>query len=229
MKAENHSVPFFRTSVSALSKPTFQQSGGSGVLSVVRPLEDSAQETDKECVDRLVCEDRGAFRKLFEKYYKELYVFARQYVHSSETCKDILQDVFSYLWEKREQLEINQSVKAYLYRAVHHQCLNYLKKTNTTHRHLTSFHLQQQQSFLYQQNAHDQLQEKELQETIHQAMASLPEQCRKIFLLSREQGLKHKEIARQLSISPKTVEVQIYRALKYLKQQLPVSATRTKK
>ncbi|MGQ7868853.1 RNA polymerase sigma-70 factor [Sunxiuqinia sp. sy24] len=223
MKAENRSVSFLSSSVPAWAIPPFQEAElnhTSKVLSVLRPKEDPSQESDVECLDRLVCEDRTAFRKLFEKYYKELYGFARKYVDSGEACKDILQDVFSYLWEKREQLEINQSVKAYLYRAVHHQCINYLKKTNTNHLHLNSFHLQQQRNHFYQQNAHDQLQEKELQETIRQAIESLPEKCRKIFSLSREKGLKHKEIARQLSISPKTVEVQIYRALKYLKQQL---------
>lgn len=223
MKAENRSVSFLTASVSSWAIPSVSrtnQNDTSKVLSVLHPREESSEESDAECLDRIVCEDRRAFRKLFEKYYKELYGFARKYVDSGDACKDILQDVFSYLWEKRDRLEINQSVKAYLYRAVYHGCLNYLKKTNSDLQHLSNFHLQQQQSRSYANDAVEQLQEKELQKTIRRAVNELPEQCRKIFSLSREKGLKHKEIARELNISTKTVEVQIYRALKYLKHQL---------
>jgi RNA polymerase sigma-70 factor (ECF subfamily) len=188
-------------------------------LSVSR-FDQHTENPDIECIDRIVCDDMQAFKQLFERYYHQLYFYARKHVRSQEACKDILQDVFSYLWEKRHHLEINQSVKAYLHRAVHYRCINYLKKENLDYLHLNHFHLRQSFMEGFQQDAHHQLQEKELFENIERIIGALPEQCRKIFRLSRENGLKHKEIASKLSISTKTVEVQIYRALKYLKQNL---------
>lgn len=223
MKAETRFIAFPSSPASGWGVSQAKDVGfksSATVLSVLREKESTTDKADTECLDRLVCEDRAAFRQLFDRYYKELYCYARKYVQSVDVCKDILQDVFSYLWEKREQLEVTQSVKAYLYRAVHHRCINHLKKTDNDYRHLNNYHLQQQIVQPHQQDSLHLLQEKEMQETINRVVNELPEQCRKIFILSRENGLRHKEIAQQLCISPKTVEVQIYRALKYLKQQL---------
>lgn len=229
MKAETRFMSFSVPGDPDRTKPMAKENttGHSAqAFSLLRVEENLYDPTDAECLDLIVCEDQAAFRKLFEKYYKELFCFARRYVQSPDACKDILQDVFSYFWEKRAQLEIHQSVKAYLYRAIHHRCVNYLKKIDNDNRHLNNFHIQQNFVNPMQPDALNQMQEKELMATIERAIGELPEQCRKIFTLSRKEGLQHKEIARQLSISPKTVEVQIYRALKYLKQQLSVSEKR---
>lgn len=181
-----------------------------------------ADESDNKChssVAPINFDDPKAFKRLFELYYKELYCHARKYVHSGDACKDIIQDVFLNLWERRDQVAIQESVKAYLYRAVFYRCVNHMKKAEMDLRHLSNLHLQNNIEHVGSEDVQHALQEKEMMEILDNAIDQLPGQCRKIFMLSRKDGLRHKEIACRLAISPKTVEVQIYRALKFIKQQ----------
>ncbi len=181
-----------------------------------------ADESDNKChgsAEPIIFDTPKAFKQLFDLYYKELYCYARKYVHSGDTCKDIIQDVFLNLWERRGEVAIHESVKAYLYRAVFNRCVNHLKKADMDLRHLNNLHLQNNLEYVRGEDLYHALQEKEMMEILDSAIDQLPGQCRKIFMLSRKDGLRHKEIASRLAISPKTVEVQIYRALKFIKQQ----------
>lgn len=157
------------------------------------------------------------FNQLYLEQYAGLYRYAYAILQDSALCEDIIHQVFFKLLEKRESITIHTSVKAYLYRAVNHECLNYIKhqKVKMTYQdHTTSF--EQQSS----DNAGNKLYYQELELKLKDALNELPEQCRTIFQLSRFEELKYAQIAAQLGLSVKTVETQMSRALKKLRVQL---------
>ncbi len=160
--------------------------------------------------------DENAFKIIFEKHYRTLYNYARYNINDESACHDIVQDVFTYFWEKRNEINIKQTVKAYLLSAVHNTSINYLKKQDTNKRHITGFFHEASR----EQDGYDPIFESALIESLDKIISDLPDQCREIFHLSRMKGLKHKEIANILNISPRTVETQIYRALRTIKSKL---------
>lgn len=161
-------------------------------------------------------DDVGAFEVLYKKHYRMVYHFARRFINEASICQDVVQDVFTYVWDNRLQLVIKKSFKSYLLTCCHHTCLNYIKKSATSQRHLSNYMDHSPES----EDGYACIYEEELRESLQQAMSELPEQCREVFQLSRLKGLKHKEIAALLNLSPKTVEVHIYRALKVLRKRL---------
>jgi RNA polymerase sigma-70 factor (ECF subfamily) len=164
-----------------------------------------------------------SFEVFYNKYYSSLYLYARKFITDEEIVKDILQDTFSYIWEKRVKIRINKSLTTYLYRSVHNNCINCIKKIKRKEKYISDFKLKNN-SFLNtgfnNETGHSLLIGSELKNEINKTIETLAPQCKRIFLLSRVKGLKHKEIAALLSVSPKTVEVQIFRALKVLRKKL---------
>jgi len=161
--------------------------------------------------------DKASFERLFRDEFKGLVFFAVQYVKDYEAAREIVQEAFIGLWNQRERIDPSRQVKSYLSTTVRNRSLNYLrdhKKFDT--RLLTQENLYPLAS--YEQP--DRLVEKELQEKIGQAVGELPEKCREIFLLSREEYLKYQEIADRLQISVKTVETQMSKALQHLRSRL---------
>lgn len=170
-------------------------------------------EQENALLQRVKKNDQLAFRTLFDAYYKYLTVTAYRYLNDGEKAKDIAQDAFVELWNRRDSLEITSGLKAYLRRAVVNKCLNYIKRekridfsepaqlpeTSTTH------------------DAVDKLAAADLQTTVQTAIDTLPERCRLIFCMSRYDQKSHKEIAAELNISTKTIENQITWALKTLR------------
>src|SRR5690606_19309484 len=132
-------------------------------------------------------------------------------------AEEIVQNIFVRLWEKREILTFETSVKAYLYRCIHNDCLNYLKhkKIRAQHRDHVTFTMSRQTG-----NTSDRLEHSELQDRLHHALNGLPEQCRTICQMSRFEELKYREIADQLGLSVKTVENQMGKALRILRLKL---------
>lgn len=162
----------------------------------------------------------ATFKELFDVYYPSLLVYAYQKVNDRNTAEDVVQDVFLSLWIHKEQIDFNLPLRPYLYRAVHNQCLNYLRS-----RHAALSVSGQEASLLLheeivQYNQHDTLLLKELADEIALFIQTLPAQCRKVFRLSRQSGLKNKEIAGLLGISEKTVEGHLSKALKELRAHL---------
>ncbi len=158
--------------------------------------------------------DKSVFEEVYHEYYIPLCYYCLKYVEESEDSEEIVQDLFLKLWEKHEELEINSSLKAYLYRAVQNYALNYLSKKKTKEKYL--FH-QGSQSFYNADDGLQKLESKELRIILKHALLQLPEKRRRIFELSRFEGLKYGKIASQLSISVKTVETQMTKSLKYLR------------
>ena len=161
-------------------------------------------------------DDEQAFELIFKKHYKLVYNYARYNVNDESACHDITQDIFTYMWEMRRKIEIKQTLKSYLLSASHNASINYLKKETNKKRHISNFFHESPKK----EDGYDTIFESALMESLNTIINSLPAQCKEIFYLSRLKGLKHKEIARKLSISPRTVETQIYRALRTIKEKL---------
>jgi RNA polymerase sigma-70 factor (ECF subfamily) len=157
------------------------------------------------------------FNQFFTDYYVNLCRFAYTYVKDSDTAEEIVQEMFISIWEQRKNLSINSSVRSFLYTSVKNRALNYIRNEKTRTKHEDEFAREQASKV-----AHivDFCGREELTFIIDQAVNELPEQCRLIFELNRNQNLSYKEIAQKMEISTKTVENQMGIALKKLRAKL---------
>lgn len=153
------------------------------------------------------------FRKLFDLHYRSLTVFAHGYVNDLDTAREIVQNLFARLWEKKDQFTIESSSKSYLYQSVKNACLNYLK--NHKHQHV-QYESQDLNLLSLENDVLDRMIALETQEKIFLAIEQLPERCKEIFKLSRFENKTYREISETLQVSTKTVENQIGIALKKL-------------
>ncbi len=154
------------------------------------------------------------FSQLFDGYYSALCFFANKYLNDLDLSRSLVQDVFVDLWIRREKISINSSIKSYLYHAVRNRSVDYLRIAKRSVK-LTDVGEQHFQSPFV-----DAIEAAELNDRINKAINELPEKCREIFVLGRFEGLKYKQIAEQLNISVKTVEMQMGIALKKLRMKL---------
>lgn len=157
------------------------------------------------------------FETAFKKHYQTLCNYACGILKDMDDAEEVVQSIFLKFWEQREEIEINVSLKSYLYRAVHNTCLNRLKhlKIQETYRQYVGDYLENTYD-----SATDILDKVELENRIANALEKLPEQCRLIFKMSRFEELKYQEIADRLGLSIKTVENQIGKALKIMRTEL---------
>lgn len=172
---------------------------------------------DAETVRRIRKGDVGQFESLFRSSYASLVRYARTLVRDYDIAEEIVQDLFFTLWRDREKLEIESSLNGYLYRAVHNRCLHYFEHARVVTRYMNEMGSACEES---SESPADMLHYKELQARIARILERLPEKCGKIFCMSRFEGLKYSEIAEKLSISVKTVEANMGRALKEFRKIL---------
>lgn len=164
--------------------------------------------------------DEESFEAVFKTYFKALHAYAMAILKESESAEEIVQSVFLKLWEKRETLEINSSLKSYLYRAVYHDSLNHINHLKVKRKHWDHAHYEMTQGKPEQVGEQIKGQENELLERFQLALEKLPEKCRMVFNLSRFEELKYQEIADRLDISIKTVEAHMGKALKTMRVEL---------
>jgi RNA polymerase sigma-70 factor, ECF subfamily len=166
--------------------------------------------------------DYNAFRELFTRHYRPLCTYAMRVVVVREIAEEVVSDVFVKLWKNRDQIEVHTSFEAYMYRAVRNQSLDYLK--------LRSYRCRERDSLdsVQWSTAHadhytpiEEMVFNEFYDRVEGCISELPRQCQVIFRLSREEGLRYREIAERLQISVKTVETQMGRALKVLRDRVP--------
>ena len=157
--------------------------------------------------------DPVQFEMAYKQYFASLVGFAYQYVEDSDTSEDIVQEMFGKLWDKSEKVDIRTNLKSYLFGAVRNACLNYLRHQKVVASHESEAGDQR----VHQMNF---LEMDELQGKVEEALAQLPEKRRQIFELSRFQEKKYHEIAEELNVSIKTVETQMSRALKVMREVL---------
>ena len=160
--------------------------------------------------------DAKAFETLFHQYYGYLCLYASKIIEDDIAAEEIVQSFFVGFWEKREKLNIETSVKSYLFRSVKNLCLNHIQHNKTKLRYAQTILSDNSTN----QNNNDGFSEINLAEKIEESIQSLPTKRREIFRLSREDGLKYREIAEKLNISIKTVETQMSLAIRTLREKL---------
>jgi len=167
---------------------------------------------------RIKLGDEQAFELLFRKYYTRLCGFAYKFLNNMELSEELVQEVFMKLWQNRGKLNDNTTIKSYLFKLVKNQSLNSLdhKKVEKRYAEIMRVAYSSKDNF----SPYESLLAKELEDKISIVIDDLPPKCKKIFELSRNDGLKYKEIAQKLKISIKTVETQISRALKKIRLEL---------
>ncbi|HEY9007600.1 MAG TPA: RNA polymerase sigma-70 factor [Ohtaekwangia sp.] len=173
--------------------------------------------TEQRTLTSLKTGDITAFEMLFRTHYQPLCNYAYTFVQDRDEAEEIVQSTFLSVWEKRENLEIRTAIKPYLYAMVRNACLNMLKHEKIKQQHATIELAVAEKSV---ESVTRSVMASELETKIYEAMEKLPQQCRLIFKLSRFEELKYSEIADQLNLSVKTVENQMGKALKIMREQL---------
>lgn len=159
-------------------------------------------------------DDANAFEALFHLFNRRLIKFCILYTHQKEASEEIVSDIFVKCWLNRHKLADVQNPESYLYIAVKNQSLNYLKKYS--HIHLVEFGESHELKLVNTYCPQKQMEKRELVFKLDEAVESLPDQCKIVFKLIREEGMKYKEVATILQISPRTVQTQLFRAIKKL-------------
>ena len=156
--------------------------------------------------------DHHAYKFIFDHYYALMGAIAYEYVEDYYISQNIVEDVMMSIWEKREQLIISTSVKSYLLTSVHNKCIDYLRSRS---REAEVFSLESEigSSSCY-------IVSSELEKKIEEIIQSMPEECKKVFLLSRYGNKSYAEIANELNISVNTVKYHIKKALSLFREEL---------
>ena len=171
--------------------------------------------SDQELTALLRQGDEAAFTEVYNRNWSFLYSAAYNVLRNQEDSMDVCQSVFLWLWENHITIDIKTTLRGYLYTAVKYKIANLIRKGKVRA-------LFTERSFLteIQSSEINHLEIKELKFFIAQLIGELPDKCREVFLLSREEHLTHKEISERLGLSEKTVNDHITRALKKLRQPL---------
>ena len=172
---------------------------------------------DSEIIRRIREGDVGHFESLFRSSYVSLVRYAKTLIKDHDNAEEIVQDLFFRLWQDKEKIKIESSLNGYLFRSVHNRCLHYIEHNKVVERHVEEMSHRQSEG---QESPSDILHYKELQARIARVLERLPERCGKIFYMNRFEGLKYNEIAEKLSVSVKTVESNMGRALKEFRREL---------
>ena len=159
----------------------------------------------------------NAYRQLFEQYYLRLVVFAHRYLEDLESARDVVQDLFVDLYDSRQSISIQTSLKSYLYSAVKNRCLNQVKHEQVKEKHRNMI---RSEANVPDPNLEEIMDVVELEARIYEIVLKLPERCRQIYIMSRVDGKRNSEIADTLNLSIRTVETQISKALKSLRDNL---------
>jgi RNA polymerase sigma-70 factor, ECF subfamily len=179
---------------------------------------------DKDLIKRLKKNDGKAFEDLFRKYFNALHKYANFYTTDSQMAEDMVHDIFFKIWESRRTLAIHSSIKSYLYRSVHNNCIQYLRHLKVVKEHSKKQETRLEEAMLmnrlYFETGLDRLFEKEIDSLVEVAISKLPDKTVDIFRLSRNQHYKNSEIALKLNITEKTVEYHISRALFVIRKEL---------
>lgn len=174
-------------------------------------------DSNEKLFQRVKNDDAVAFEIIFKKNYRALCSYSNQLVISRELAEEIVDDVFCNLWRNRKKIRITNSFQSYLIVSIRNRSLDCLRRIKGERKYVLDHaeKVECKQSIAYESMVYE-----ELRNQVDTAVRGLPEQCRIIYLMSRDQELSYKEIARSLNISIKTVDTQIGRALKYIRQKI---------
>jgi RNA polymerase sigma-70 factor (ECF subfamily) len=171
---------------------------------------------DRELLERLRQGDTSAFDTIFRTWYGPLVGTAERMLRDRAVAEELVQDVMLELWRRRETLAADGSAQAYLFQATRNRVLNHLRHLKIEQRSEPDIRDETAST----PHADAAVVHEELDVAVQRAVQSLPDRCREVFELSRVHGLKYSEIAKTLGISVKTVEAQMGKALRTLREQL---------
>lgn len=199
----------FQTDISKLSRLFFQNTISE--FFKILPVRD-------QLPDRIKLGDEQAFELLFRKYYVRLCGFANKYFNNPEEAREVVQEVFTKIWNGRKDLDLDESLNHYLFKTASNISINKLRRKKVESRYVELY----KQVYLNNDGItpHESLIAHDLDKNITSAMKKIPPKCKIIFDLSREEGLGYNEIAKQLNISVKTVEAHMSKALSILRFEL---------
>lgn len=165
--------------------------------------------------------DKKAFEEIYTEFFGVHYHLCLQYLRDEKAAEEIVQDTFLKLWEIKETLNEQINIRSFLYTITKNNCLNYLRNQKISMKHIENIkYLEMQFSYEALEKLGDYIQFEELRNKIEEAISSLPEEIRETFRLSRFEELSYKEIAKKQSVSIKTVEARISKALRILRVEL---------
>lgn len=170
--------------------------------------------SDKKLLELVSSGDMPAFEIIYNRYSKDMFIFAMNVFKKKEVCEDIIQNVFISFWTKREETTIS-NLKPYLFQAVKFQIFNHLRNQKISTEDLTRFNLVD-----LSMNISQKIEFNELELIIKEEVDKLPNRCQQIFVLSRYQHKSNKEIALELDISIQAVKNQISKAIRAIKENL---------
>ena len=171
---------------------------------------------DKLLFEKIAQKNRLAFDTLFRKYYTRLCRFALSYLKEKELAEECVQEVFIKIWEQADRFNIEGTVLSYLFAATKNTSLNLIKKINTRQKYEIEYEVQKSDT----DSGLTEIENEKFTVVMLEAINQLPEKCRNIFELSKNDGLTYDEIADYLKISKKTVENQMGIAFKKLREML---------
>ena len=177
---------------------------------------DTNHASERDLQARIRAGEEGAFDSVFRAHYAHLVRMAESIIRERALAEEIAQEVMLELWRRRESLEVEQTFRAYLIRSTRNRALNHIRHQRVVAREAASAALESRSA----PSAEDEVLGLEFERAVRDAIGGLPDNCREVFLLSREQGLKYAEIAGVLEISIKTVEKRMGQALTELRQRL---------
>lgn len=177
--------------------------------------------SDLELVPLIQKGIKVAYQELYERYAPRIYQFALSYLRNELDSEELVQDVFLKIWEKREKLDSTKNIKSFIFKIAVNSIYDLIRRRNIEH----AFHdfTQAQENQQSDTTWHTVIWEEMLM-NLDELVKQMPEQCRKIFRMSREKGLSNDEIARELNLSKRTVENQLYRAIAFLKEHFNTSS-----
>ncbi|WEK21560.1 MAG: RNA polymerase sigma-70 factor [Candidatus Pedobacter colombiensis] len=173
---------------------------------------------DQYVLEAIRKQDKKVFELFYKKYYKQLFALAYRYVGQMEVAEEIVHDLFVTVWNKADQLNIQQSVKSYLFKAIVNSSLNYIKKEKMqTEKRLAYLAVQDNEVSLDEENKDT---DEKLLKSLEEALELLPAKCKQVMYLSRFGKLKQQEIANQMEISLKTVKNHLTYGFQKLREHL---------
>ncbi|PAW92372.1 hypothetical protein CKK33_02230 [Mucilaginibacter sp. MD40] len=172
---------------------------------------------EKELLELLRQDSLGAFREIYDRYWKILYKEAYKRLKDSESAEEVVQDIFTALWNRRNAISLTHGLEGYLYTSVGYRVIDRYRRNSLHLRFREAMQVLQTEADHSMEQA---LMAKDLQLHINQIIEQLPERCRSVYELSRMHHKSNREIAMELGISEKTVENQLTKALKRLRLSL---------
>ncbi len=170
---------------------------------------------DNHFLNGLRRSDTQAFTDLFDRYYVDLVMFCGNYIRDLQQCEDIVSGIFMRLWEKRESLSVEKSLKSYLLSAVRNRALNEIRRDRICREHIRDLRIEESAG-VYDVDSY--ILYSDMRILIDKAVSGLPEKIKESYIMRIECGMKSAEIARKLNVTQRTVELRISRALSVIKK-----------